>query len=115
MSKDINYFQVGEMVQCGHCHPEFTAVEPCRCKCHSTPTTEKIKEEWEEYVKANHFFGETDSKIADWWLSKIDQVVREKKGEVADKIKSKFNGFGGALGFTRNELLALLTSEEEVK
>jgi hypothetical protein len=37
---DINYFQTGEVTECGHCHPEKGYDLPekynvvCACKCH---------------------------------------------------------------------------------
>lgn len=34
------------------------------------------------------------------------------KEDVADKIKIKFNGYGGRLGFTQSDLLDLLTQEK---
>lgn len=41
--KDTNFYQVGEMMKCGHCHPnDFQAIEPCRCVCHHPQSS------WEE-------------------------------------------------------------------
>lgn len=39
----------------------------------------------------------------------ITRAVEEEDLKIADKIKQKFNGFDGTLGFTQNELLNFLT------
>ena len=50
--------QVGEMFECGHCHPDkYMLAMPCECKCHKVkvdPTLEsriKALEDWVEKVK----------------------------------------------------------------
>lgn len=45
----------------------------------------------------------------------VKEYIRQNfisKAELADKINRKFNGYGGTLGFTRGDLLDLLTQEK---
>jgi hypothetical protein len=39
----------------------------------------------------------------------IDEAVKEERGRIIDVIKYHFNGFGGTLGFTQDEVISLVT------
>ena len=65
-------------------------------------TNDKIREEWESKVKTGRFelgtYGMNITAIADWWLTKIDQVREEQK------VKGE-----------RNRLIAQVREEEREK
>lgn len=45
---------------------------------------EELRKEWEIHLKSIILYGETDSRIADWWLAKVSSALEEER----DKIKS---------------------------
>lgn len=43
--------------------------------------------------------------------SEINLAVAKERERIADKIKYKFNGYGGNLGFDQGELLDIITNK----
>jgi len=41
---------------------------------------ERLRKEWEAYLKSIVLYGETDSRIADWWITKMGE-----KGNILKK------------------------------
>lgn len=84
--------------------------EYINCICPKIPEIESIKEQFIQQYKSE-FPPNTEifrGMIADWWLSKIDELLKSQREDCADIIKRKFNGFGGTLGFTEKDLLSLI-------
>lgn len=50
---------------------------------------EQIRKEWDDYVRKQHMYGETDSKIPDWWLSKLQTILQEHALKLSDAIRGK--------------------------
>lgn len=133
-----NYMQVGKTFECGHCHPEkYEKVEniapdmKCDCTCHTPPEEcqHGVVKKYCYNCKPQKFMGKIPVVVIDnhhyvrikGLQDFIAQEIRKGQEEVlqklSDKIKYKFNGFGGTLGFTKNELLDLLdlTNKEQNK
>lgn len=56
--------------------------------------------------------------VEDWLLAvlaqknkEIDLAVSKERERAIDKIKHHFNGYGGSLGFTKNELINLINTK----
>ena len=70
---------------------------------------EKISKEFDEkigYCTRSECVDLND--IKSFLFETIEFVLKEK----ADRIKYKFNGYGGTLGFTESELLSILRGEK---
>jgi len=58
--------------------------------------------------------GADEHKMIKWLRVTLTERDAALVAETADKIKRLFNGYGGMLGFTRKQLLELLTNTDRV-
>ena len=56
-------------------------------------------------------FIERSKPLKSFIQSEIDLAVSKERERAIDKIKHHFNGYGGSLGFTKNEVINLINHE----
>lgn len=79
---------------------------------------EEIKNRFEKFLKGYKIrivddFVHTDPEemVKSFLQSEIDLAVSKERERAIDKIKHHFNGYGGSLGFTKNELINLINTK----
>lgn len=90
-----NYIQIGRMQECSKCHPEkgyadYHKEVKCECICHDI--NNRIREEWKEWAFTNkqHLGRMCDRKeIEDYWISKIDELLKSQRAELVEKIEKE--------------------------